>query len=263
MDEFNYKKSLGQNFLQDKNILENIVKVANIEGNSLTIEIGPGSGNLTKEIAKVSNQVLCYEIDDRLETYLDVNLKDFTNIQIIFDDFLKRNLNNDLKDKKYDNLYLVANLPYYITTPIIEKVINSNLKFKKIVIMIQKEVGERFNAKPGSKEYNSLTVYLNYYFNLNKEFIVSRNCFIPKPNVDSIVISLENKDNLLNLKDKNKFNKLLKDSFKFKRKTIKNNLKNYDLNIISKVLEKYHFTLSSRAEELPLEVFVDLSNSLN
>ena len=263
MDKFNYKKSLGQNFLQDKNILENIVKVANIEGNSLTIEIGPGSGNLTKEIAKVSNQVLCYEIDDRLETYLDVNLKDFTNIQIIFDDFLKRNLNNDLKDKKYDNLYLVANLPYYITTPIIEKVINSNLKFKKIVIMIQKEVGERFNAKPGSKEYNSLTVYLNYYFNLNKEFIVSRNCFIPKPNVDSIVISLENKDNLLNLKDKNKFNKLLKDSFKFKRKTIKNNLKNYDLNIISKVLEKYHFTLSSRAEELPLEVFVDLSNSLN
>ena len=262
MNDFNFKKSLGQNFLQDKNILENIVATANVSGNSLTIEIGAGSGNLTKEIAKVSKHVLCYEIDTRLENILDESLKDYNNIHIIFDDFLKRDIKEDIKNYEYDNLYLIANLPYYITTPIIEKIIESNLKFKKIVVMIQKEVGERFNAKPGMKEYNSLTVYLNYYFDLKKEFIVSRNCFIPKPNVDSIVISLVNKKDLLYLKDIDNFNKLLKDSFKFKRKTIRNNLKNYDLTIVEKVLNKYNFNLNTRAEDLPLIVFVDLSNNL-
>lgn len=263
MNDFNYKKSLGQNFLQDKNILENIVKCANITDNALTIEIGPGSGNLTKEIAKVSKQVLCYEIDERLEMVLDDSLKEYHNINIIFADFLKRDINLDISKYEYDNLYLVANLPYYITTPIIEKIIATNLPFKKIVIMIQKEVGERFNAKPGMKEYNSLTVYLNYYFNLKKEFIVSRNCFIPKPNVDSIVISLEKKKDLLELKSIDKFNKLLKDSFKFKRKTIKNNLKNYDLTKVEEILTKYNFNLNTRAEEIPLEVFVELANNLN
>ncbi len=262
MNDFNFKKSLGQNFLQDKNILENIVAAANVSGNSLTIEIGAGSGNLTKEIAKVSKHVLCYEIDTRLESILDESLKDYNNIHIIFDDFLKRDIKEDIKDYEYDNLYLIANLPYYITTPIIEKIIESNLKFQKIVVMIQKEVGERFNAKPGMKEYNSLTVYLNYYFDLKKEFIVSRNCFIPKPNVDSIVISLVNKKDLLYLKDIDNFNKLLKDSFKFKRKTIRNNLKNYNLTIVEKVLNKYNFDLNTRAEDLPLIVFVDLSNNL-
>ena len=262
MNDFNFKKSLGQNFLQDKNILENIVATANVSGNSLTIEIGAGSGNLTKEIAKVSKHVLCYEIDTRLENILDESLKDYNNIHIIFDDFLKRDIKEDIKNYEYDNLYLIANLPYYITTPIIEKIIESNLKFKKIVVMIQKEVGERFNAKPGMKEYNSLTVYLNYYFDLKKEFIVSRNCYIPKPNVDSIVISLVNKKDLLYLKDIDNFNKLLKDSFKFKRKTIRNNLKNYDLTIVEKVLNKYNFNLNTRAEDLPLIVFIDLSNNL-
>lgn len=262
MNDFNFKKSLGQNFLQDKNILENIVATANVSGNSLTIEIGAGSGNLTKEIAKVSKHVLCYEIDTRLENILDESLKDYNNIHIIFDDFLKRDIKEDIKNYEYDNLYLIANLPYYITTPIIEKIIESNLSFQKIVVMIQKEVGERFNAKPGMKEYNSLTVYLNYYFDLKKEFIVSRNCFIPKPNVDSIVISLVNKKDLLYLKDIDNFNKLLKDSFKFKRKTIRNNLKNYDLTIVEKVLNKYNFNLNTRAEDLPLIVFVDLSNNL-
>ncbi len=261
--DFEFKKSLGQNFLTDKNILQNIVKASNIESNSLVIEVGPGSGNLTKYIAKVATHVLCYEIDTRLEEILSENLYDFNNIDIIFDDFLKREIQKDIENYKYDNLYLVANLPYYITTPIIEKVINSNLNFKQITIMIQKEVGERFNAKPKSREYNSLTVYLNYYFEIKKEFIVSKNAFIPKPNVDSIVISLKNKENKLYLKDKEIFNKLLHDAFKYKRKTIKNNLKNYDLKVIETILNKYNFSLSSRAEELPLEVFVELANILS
>ena len=260
--EFNFKKSLGQNFLQDKNILENIVRSANIEGNSLVIEIGPGSGNLTKILAPIATNVLCYEIDTRLDEILSENLLEFNNVNIIYDDFLKRDIYEDIKNYQYDNLYLVANLPYYITTPIIEKIIDSNLSFKQLTIMIQKEVGERFMARPGTKAYNSLTVYLNYYFDIKKEFIVSRNAFIPKPNVDSIVISLKSKENKLYLKDKEVFNKLLKDSFKFKRKTIKNNLKNYDLDKIEKILNEYNFNLTTRAEELPLEVFVNIANNL-
>ena len=260
--DFEFKKSLGQNFLQDNNIINNIVKVSNIENNSLVIEVGPGSGNLTKKIAAVADNVLCYEIDTRLDEILSEQLYEFNNVKIIYDDFLKRNIGEDIKDYNYENLYLIANLPYYITTPIIEKLIESNLKFKQITIMIQKEVGDRLMAKPKTREYGSLTVYLNYYFNIKKEFLVSRNAFIPKPNVDSIVISLKSKDNKLSLKNKDIFNKLLRDSFKFKRKTIKNNLKNYDLNIISEVLEKNGFNLTSRAEELPLEVFVEIANNI-
>ena len=260
--EFQFKKSLGQNFLQDKNILRRIVEVSNIKENSLVIEVGPGSGNLTKEIAKVANKVLCYEIDTRLEPILKEFLKEFNNIDIIFDDFLKRDIKKDLENVSYDNLYLVANLPYYITTPIIEKIIETNLPFQQVTVMVQKEVGERFHATPKTKEYNSLTVYLNYYFEIKKEFIVSRNAFVPKPNVDSIVISLKKKEKLLELKNKDLFNTLLKDSFRFKRKTIKNNLNQYDLEIISKTLEKHGFSLTSRAEELPLELFVELANNL-
>ena len=263
MKDFVFKKSLGQNFLTDLNVLTRIVNVVPIESKSLVIEIGPGSGNLTKELAKVATNVLAYEIDDRLETILDDTLKDFANVKIIFADFLKRDIWDDLKNYTYDNLYLVANLPYYITTPIIEKVINSNLDFKYITVMIQKEVGERFNAKPGMREYNSLTVYLNYYFNIKREFIVSRNSFNPKPNVDSMVISLIKKDKLLPLKNREHFDNLLRDAFKYKRKNIRNNLKNYDLEKVLSVLKKYEFDLTVRAEELPLEVFVELSNSLN
>ena len=260
---FQFKKSLGQNFLQDFNILQKIVETANILENSLVIEIGPGSGNLTKEIAKKATNVLCYEIDTRLESILDDNLKDYANVKIIFADFLKRNIREDIDSYSYDHLYLIGNLPYYITTPIIEKIVESNLMYKKIVIMMQKEVGERICAKPGTKEYNSLTVYLNYYFNLNKEFIVSKNVFIPKPNVDSIVISLERKKDLSYLKNTEVFNKLLRDAFKFKRKTIKNNLKNYDLKVIENILIKHGYSLMTRAEELPLEVFLELANSIS
>ncbi len=262
MQDFNYKKSLGQNFLNDKNVLTRIVNCVPFKDNSLVIEVGPGSGNLTRELAKVASQVLCYEIDTRLESILDDSLKECSNVRIIFNDFLKSDINADLKIYKYDNLYLVANLPYYITTPIIEKVITSNLDFKYITVMVQKEVGERFNAKPGMREYNSLTVYLNYYFDIKKEFIVSRNSFTPKPNVDSMVISLIKKDKCLPLKDEEFFNKLLHDAFKYKRKNIRNNLKSYDLNKVLEVLNKYNYDLTVRAEELCLEIFVELANTL-
>ena len=128
--------------------------------------------------------------------------------------------------------------------------------------MVQKEVGDRFSALPKTKSYNSLTVYLNYYFDIKREFIVSRNSFIPKPNVDSIVITLKNKEKKLYLKNKELFNKLLKDAFIFKRKTIKNNLKNYDLFKIENILNKHGYSLGSRAEELPLDIFVEIANNL-
>ena len=164
MDSFKFKKSFGQNFLKDKNVIYDIVRKTDILPNSLVIEVGPGSGVLTKELAKVAKNVLSYEIDTRLEETLDENLKDFHNIHIIYDDFLNRDIYNDIKNYKYTNIYFVANIPYYITTPIIEKLIKSKINFKVIMIMIQKEVAERFMAHPKTRNYGSITVFLNYYY---------------------------------------------------------------------------------------------------
>lgn len=263
MDNFKFKKSFGQNFLKDNNIINNIVKSADIKENSLVIEVGPGAGALTNILADYAKSVLCYEIDDRLEDTLYELISKKNNIEVIFDDFLKRDIASDIENYEYENLYVVANLPYYITTPIIEKIINSKINFKSITIMIQKEVGDRFSAKVGNKDYSSITVFLNYYYDIKKLFIVNRNSFVPKPNVDSVVISLVSKENRLELDNEELFFRLIRDSFKFKRKNIRNNLKNYDLSIIEKVLLKYDFDLSVRAEQLSLEIFVDIANNLS
>lgn len=261
--QFDFKKSFGQNFLKDVNIVQKIARSADIKEPSLVIEIGPGAGILTKELSKLAGQVLAYEIDHRLETILDYELKNCSNIDIIYDDFLNRNLKEDLKKYQYENLYVVSNLPYYITTPIITKIIDEGIDVEKIVVMIQKEVGDRFSAKPNSKDYNSLTVFLNYHFDVQKLFLVSRNQFVPKPNVDSVVVSLTKKKEKLLLLDSKQFFQLVRDSFRFKRKTLKNNLKNYDLEKIEQVLEKHNMNLTVRAEQIPLEVFVEISNQLS
>ena len=263
MENFKFKKSFGQNFLQDKSVILDIVKKTNILSNSLVIEVGPGSGALTKELAKVAKNIISYEIDTRLEETLDENLREFNNIEIIYDDFLTRDIYSDIKEYQYDNIYFVANIPYYITTPIIQKLIESKISFKAITVMIQKEVADRFSAKPKTKDYGSITVFLNYYYDIEKLLFVSRNAFIPKPNVDSVVIALREKINKPHVINEEKFFRLIRDSFKFKRKNIRNNLKNYDLNIIFDVLKKHNYDLTNRAEELPLEVFVDISNELN
>ena len=263
MENFKFKKSYGQNFLQDQNIINNIVNKTNILPNSLVIEVGPGSGSLTRELAKVAKHVLSYEIDTRLEETLDNNLKEFHNIDIIFDDFLNRDIRNDIKKYEYENIYFVANIPYYITTPIILKLINSKIDFKAITVMVQKEVADRFGAKVKTRDYGSITVFLNYYFDIEKLFLVNRNCFVPKPNVDSIVISLRKKEIVRKVDNEELFFKLIRDSFRFKRKNIRNNLKNYDLEKIHSVLVKYGKDLSCRAEELELDIFIDLANELN
>ena len=264
LEGFNFKKKYGQNFLRDSSIPKRIVSCADIKKDSLVIEIGPGAGIMTKLIASNPNvkQVLAYEIDETLEDILDTNLVEFDNIDIIYDDFLKRNVKEDIKNYKYSNLYVIANLPYYITTPIITKLIEEDLNLEKLVIMIQKEVADRYSAKPNSKDYGSITVFLNYYFDIRKEFIVSRNCFNPKPNVDSMVISLNKKKYVYDVKNTDTFFKLVKDSFKFKRKNLRNNLKGYDLDRVSNILSKHNLDLTTRAEDLPIEVFVDISNNL-
>lgn len=259
---FHFKKKFGQNFLKDQTIPKKIVGVADIQKNSLVIEIGPGAGSLTKELSKAAKQVICYEIDTSLEDILDRELLGLDNVCVIYDDFLKRDVKQDLSSYEYHYLYVVANLPYYITTPIITHLIESNLGVDKIVVMIQKEVADRFCAKPGTREYGSITVFLNYYFDLKKEFLVSRNCFVPKPNVDSVVISLSKKTEQLSLNNKELFFQLVKDSFRFKRKTLRNNLKGYCLEKIEEILNEYHLDLSVRAEDLSLEIFVRISNNL-
>ncbi len=262
LKDFNFKKKLGQNFLIDNNILMKIVKSADIANNSLVIEIGCGSGNLTKHLCEISDFVLGYEIDLGVKDYLFDNLKKYNNYEIVFDDFLKRDLHNDVEKYNYENIYVIANVPYYITTPIIEKIIDSGIKTNNIILMVQKEVGERFTSLPGGKDYGSITVFLNYYYDISKLFIVSRNNFVPKPNVDSIVISLKSKDRLF-VKDEKLFFKLVRDSFQFRRKTIRNNLKDYNLEIIESVLRKYGFDLNVRSECLGVDVFCDISNSLS
>lgn len=262
MYNFDYKKSLGQNFLKDNNVVEKIVSAINYEDNNLVIEIGPGSGAMTKELLKRVDFAILYEIDTRLEKILFKELSDYVNYELIFDDFLKRNISNDLSKYNYDNLYIVANLPYYITTPIINKIVSDKIPVKEMVIMIQKEVADRLSSKPGSRDYGQITVFLNYFFEIEKVLTVSKNCFVPKPKVDSAVIKMKRREQKELVKDEEFFEKIVKDSFRFKRKTIKNNLSNYDLKKIDIILNKYGFDINTRSECIPYYVFVEIANEL-
>ena len=256
----NFKKKYGQNFIVDKTIIHSIIKKSEIDDETLVIEIGPGAGSLTSELGKYAKNVIAYEIDETLKPILEKNIT--PNTEVIFEDFLKRDIAEDIKKYNYKKLYVIANLPYYITTPIIIKLIDTKIDFDKIVVMVQKEVGDRFKAKPKTKEYNSLSVFLSYYFNITKILDVSRNVFMPKPNVDSIVVCFTKKVDKLKVNNEELFFKLIKDSFKQKRKNLRNNLKGYDLENISKTLSKYKLDLTVRAEALPLEIFVDIANNL-
>ena len=260
-ENFNFKKKFGQNFIVDENIINNIINKSNIDKETLVIEIGPGAGSLTSELGKVAKNVIAYEIDKTLKPILEKNIQ--SNTEIIYEDFLKRNVLEDIKKYNYQKIYVVANLPYYITTPIIIKLIEDKLNIDKIVVMVQKEVGDRFKAKPNTKEYNSLSIFLNYYYTVEKLLDVSKNVFIPKPNVDSIVISLTKKEDKIKVNNEKLFFKLVRDSFKQKRKTLKNNLKGYNLKKIEEVLKKHNLDLTVRAETLPIEIFAEIANNLN
>ena len=257
-----FKKKLGQNFLKDNTIVKRIVDVSNIDKNSLVIEVGPGGAIMTKELANVAKNVLAYEIDSDLAPEIERKLEGYDNIDIIFQDFLVSDLISDISNYSFKHLYFVSNVPYYITTPIILKLIKSKLYFDNIVMMVQKEVGDRFSTSPGSREYGSITVLLNYYYEIKKEFVVSRKNFVPEPKVDSVIVSFKERKEKYAVKDLDFFETIVRDSFQFKRKTIKNNLKKYDLKIVESVLKEYGYDLSVRAENLDVEVFVAISNAL-
>ena len=261
VNEFRFKKKYGQNFLIDKNIINKIVDTIPIKANNLVIEIGCGDGKLTTKLCEKFDKVIGYEIDTDLKDTLKNNLKEHKNYELIFEDFLKRNIKEDIKKENKKNIYVVANLPYYITTPIIEKLIEEDIDVEMMRLMVQKEVGERFTAKPGTKEYGSITVYLNYNFEVKKDFIVKRTSFKPAPNVDSIIISLYKKDKK-EIKSKENLYKIIRDSFKYKRKTLKNNLKEYDFETIKEILKQKGYKEDVRAEMLDLDTFCEIADSI-
>lgn len=262
MENFKFKKSLGQNFLRDENVIHKIVDSAGIDKDTLLIEIGPGGGAITRYTVPLCGHALLYEADSRLEGNLNELLKENNNYSILIGDFLKSDLKGDIKKYNFPKIYVVANLPYYITTPIIMKFIESDVFPDKMIVMVQKEVASRLSACVGSRDYGSLTVFLNYYYDIKKLFDVSRNCFFPKPNVDSAIVQFSLKQEREMVLDIELFKHLVRDSFSHKRKTIRNNLKSYDLKIIEDVLLKYGFDLGVRAESLSLEIFVEMANFL-
>lgn len=258
MKEHIFKKKYGQNFLNDQGILQKIYKSISPNPNDLIIEVGPGSGNLTKWLQKYNCNIICYEIDESLQEQLKSIKNEKT--QIFFKDFLEADLTVDLSTIKYENLYVIANIPYYITTPIIKKITFANINPQGLVLMVQKEVADRLSAKPQTKDYSYITVLLNYFYDIKKLFNVSKNCFYPRPNVDSAIIKLtpNNKEKT----DFNIFNNLIESAFQFKRKNLRNNLKTFNLDIISPVLEANGYSLNNRAEEIPIEVYIEISNKL-
>ena len=259
--QFHFKKKYGQNFLHNEGIINKIATSITPEENNLVIEVGPGGGALTKELQHHFDNVLAYEIDLDLRDELESSFGN-SNVSFIFRDFMLSNIEEDVKEYQASHIYFIANLPYYITTPIVQKLINSSLNVEGIVIMVQKEVADRFSASVSTKEYNSLTVFLNYYYDIKKLFVVSRNNFYPIPNVDSAVVQLSRKKDLPVVKNKDLFFSVVRDSFQYKRKTLKNNLKKYDLKKIEEVLKKHSMDLSIRAEQIPLDIFIEISNEL-
>lgn len=260
--DFNFKKKYGQNFLKDKRIIDSIIYKADVDKDTLVIEVGPGAGALTVPLAEKAGRVISFEIDESLKDILSSKLNEYNNVEVIYGDFLKSDVNSVLKRYDFSKKIMVSNLPYYITTPIIMKFIDDNIDVSKLVIMVQKEVALRFSASVNSKEYNSLTVFLNYYYDIKKLVNVPRTVFVPVPNVDSVVIELKKKENKLYVKNEEVFFKLVRDSFKFKRKTLKNNLRDYDLDKIEKILMESGLSLQVRAEALSLEMFVKIANGL-
>ncbi len=259
MKNFEYKRSLGQNFLIDANIINKIIEEVEIYPDSLIMEIGPGSGALTKKLVELGANIICFEIDERLKN--DLSKIKSKNLEVIYTDFLKIDLKKFLSEKKYKYLYFIANLPYYITTPIINKIYNESDAYQ-MILMVQKEVADRFLAKPSTKAYNSLSVFLQYNYKISKVLNVSKHCFYPKPKVDSGVVKFTKLENKIKANDEEKFYKLVKDAFKFKRKNLKNNLKDYNLIKISQTLKKYNKDLTARAESLTIEEFIDISNNI-
>ena len=256
-------KKYGQNFLIDDNILNTIGDSLDNESTNV-IEIGPGLGSLTRKLVTRYEKVLAYEIDPKMiEVLTDTITHD--NFKIIEGDFLKANVEKDIETFfKSDNIYLIANLPYYITTPILLKILEEVKSIKKLTIMIQKEVADRFLGKPNTKDYNSLSVLIQTYMKVSKVCDVSSKCFYPAPLVDSTVIKLERKEKLdYNIKDEKEFQKINRMLFRQRRKTILNNLKDsFSKEEILNALKALDISDTARSESLTNKQIIDLANIL-
>lgn len=267
-NNFFIKKKFGQNFLIDQNILNNIVDSADIDNTCDVIEIGPGLGSLTEIIASKANRVLCYEIDSDLIPILNKNLSEFKNISIINNDVLKCDVNSDI-DKYFPEskrVVLIANLPYYITTPIILGLLEQTTKIKEYVMMMQEEVADRIVSKPDVKDYNALSIAIQYRAKAYKVLRVPRTVFIPAPNVDSAVIRLDLFDEpLYKPNNEQKYFKLVRGAFAQRRKTLVNNLSQmgYNKDSIYTALEQLGLDKAIRSEALSVKEFVELSNILD
>ena len=256
--DFNFKKKYGQNFISDNALINRIALLVDAKEDDLIIEIGPGAGALTSKLTSYNSYYLAYEIDTELDQYLSKYTS--SKFKIIYDDFLKRDIKEDIKNIKFNRLFIVGNLPYYITTPIMLKIIDEGLNSYKNIFMVQKEYGDRLTSSPKSREYGSITALMDYYYNVKREFIVPKEKFNPQPKVDSCILSFEAKER--EQIDETKYKQLVRDAFQFKRKTLRNNLKGYDLDAIEAVLNKYGLSLSNRAEEISCVTFVDIVKTI-
>ncbi len=263
------KKSLGQNFLVEPGILTKMLAAGEIDKDTVVIEIGPGIGALTERLAQEAKQVIAFEVDRRLEPILKNELAEYDNIEVIFQDILEANLPELFADRfePTDRIVVAANLPYYITTPIIMNFIEANLPVDAYVMMMQKEVAERMTASPGSKNYGSLTVAIDYYTEAEISFIVPRTVFVPQPNVDSAVLKLKRREvPKVTVENEAFYFRLTRGSFQHRRKTLWNNL----MGIYGKTdeakealrlgLEAVGIEGSRRAETLAIEEFAALAN---
>ena len=268
---FTFKKSFGQNFLTDTNILQKIVDTAEIDKKVNVIEIGPGIGALTEFLAESAAEVMAFEIDDRLVPILADTLRDFDNVTVVNQDILKVDLAQYIAEFKNPDLPIkvVANLPYYITTPILMYLIESGIPFSEFVVMMQKEVADRISAQPNTKAYGSLSIAVQYYMTAKVAFIVPRTVFVAAPNVDSAILKMVRRDQpAVEVQDEKFFFKVSKASFVHRRKTLWNNLTSYfgkseeTKGKLTAALERANLSPSVRGEALSLEEFARLADAL-
>ncbi|WP_062004035.1 16S rRNA (adenine(1518)-N(6)/adenine(1519)-N(6))-dimethyltransferase RsmA [Streptococcus cristatus] len=268
---FTFKKSFGQNFLTDTNILQKIVDTAEIDKKINVIEIGPGIGALTEFLAENAAEVMAFEIDDRLVPILADTLRDFDNVTVVNQDILKVDLAQYIAEFKNPDLPIkvVANLPYYITTPILMHLIESGIPFSEFVVMMQKEVADRISAQPNTKAYGSLSIAVQYYMTAKVAFIVPRTVFVPAPNVDSAILKMVRRDQpAVEVQDEKFFFKVSKVSFVHRRKTLWNNLTSHfgkseeTKAKLTAALEQAELSPSVRGEALTLADFARLADAL-
>ncbi|MGG3915500.1 16S rRNA (adenine(1518)-N(6)/adenine(1519)-N(6))-dimethyltransferase RsmA [Rossellomorea vietnamensis] len=268
---FSFKKSLGQNFLIDPNILRNITEYAGLSEKTAAIEIGPGIGALTEHLARTSGKVVAFEIDQRLIPILDDTLSPYDNVKIINEDILEADveaiINREFEG--FDDIMVVANLPYYVTTPIILKLLMERLPIRGICVMLQKEVGDRISAQPGTKAYGSLSIAIQYYTEAEMVMTVPKTVFMPQPNVDSAVIRLTKREKPpVEVISEDFFFTVTRSSFAQRRKTILNNLTSQlpkgkeKKELILEALSQAGVEPTRRGETLTIQEFGRLSDEL-